>query len=171
MKGEFFMKHTLKEKLRFVKMHLDDNVPLWEIYNTYGFMLSDLKYLCKLYKMWGEEPFLKEEGRRSCYTRETKLKAIKDVFNNQKSIRQEALELKLTDPKIVEDWINKYKRDGEESIKDTYSRAAYKMHDDKVLEKEYKKLLEDLERTKAENEYLKKSFPQVLKRSKQSKKK
>ena len=165
------MKHTLKEKLRFVKMHLDDNVPLWEIYNTYGFMLSDLKYLCKLYKMWGEEPFLKEEGRRSCYTREMKLKAIKDVFNNQKSIRQEALELKLTDPKIVEDWINKYKRDGEESIKDTYSRAAYKMHDDKVLEKEYKKLLEDLERTKAENEYLKKSFPQVLKRSKQSKKK
>ena len=73
--------------------------------------------------------------------------------------------------KIVEDWIDKYKKDGEASIKDTYSRAAYKLHDDKILEKEYKKLLEDLLRTKAENEYLKKSFPQVLKRSKQSKKK
>lgn len=165
------MKYTLKEKLKYVKMHVEDNVPLWEIYNTYGFRLSDLKYLCRLYRMWGEEPFLKEEGTRSCYTREMKLKAIKDIFNNEKSIRQEALELKLSDPKIVEDWINKYKRDGEASIKDTYSRAAYKVHDDKILEKEYKKLLEDLKKTKAENEYLKKSFPQVLKRSKQLKKK
>lgn len=60
-----------------------------------------------------------------------------------------------------------YKEKGEESIKDTCSREAYKHHDDKVLEKEYKKLLEDLERTKAENEYLKKSFPLVLERSKQ----
>lgn len=165
------MKYTLKEKLKYVKMHVEENVPLWEIYHVYGLRLSDLKYLCKVYKMWGEEPFLKDQSTRSCYTREMKLKAIEDVFSNKKSIRQEALELKLTDPKIVEDWINKYKRDGESSIKDTYSREAYKMHDDKVLEKEYKKLLEDLERTKAENEYLKKSFPQVLKRSKQSKKK
>lgn len=64
-----------------------------------------------------------------------------------------------------------YKEKGEESIKDTCSREAYKHHDDKVLEKEYKKLLEDLERTKAENEYLKKSFPLVLERSKRSRKK
>ena len=70
------MKYTLKEKLKYVKMHVEDNVPLWEIYNTYGFRLSDLKYLCKLYRMWGEEAFLKEEGTRSCYTREMKLKAI-----------------------------------------------------------------------------------------------
>ena len=44
-------------------------------YNTYGFRLSDLKYFCKLYRMWGEEPFLKEEGTRSYYTREMKLKS------------------------------------------------------------------------------------------------
>ena len=62
-------------------------------------------------------------------------------------------------------------RKAAKKITDTYSREAYKHHDDKVLEKEYKKLLEDLKRTKAENEYLKKSFPQVLKRSKQSRKK
>ena len=77
----------------------------------------------------------------------------------------------LTDPKIVGDWMEKYNEDGEEAIKDTYSREAYKHHDDKVLEKEYKKLLEDLERTKAENEYLKKSFPLALERSRQFKKK
>ncbi|MFA6368184.1 MAG: hypothetical protein WCX10_06465 [Bacteroidales bacterium] len=57
----------------------------------------------------------------------------------------------ISDPTIIRDWIKKYKRDGIESIKDTHSREAYKHHDDKILEKEYKKLLEDLERTKVEN--------------------
>ena len=58
----------------------------------------------------------------------------------------------LTEPNIVSDWVNMYKEKGEEAIKDTYSREAYKHHNDKVLEKEYKKFLEDLQRTKAENE-------------------
>lgn len=77
----------------------------------------------------------------------------------------------LTDPGIVLDWAKMYEEKGEDAIKDTCSREAYKHHDDKILEKEYKKLLDDLERTKAENEYLKKSFPLVLERSKRSKKK
>ena len=77
----------------------------------------------------------------------------------------------LTDPAIIRDWVRMYKKFGEEKIQDTYSREAYKHHDEKVLEKEYKKLLEDLERTKAENDYLKKSFPQVLERSRRSNKK
>lgn len=165
------MKYTLKEKLKYVKMHVNDNVPLWEIHNKYGMGLNDLKYLCNLYKLYGEEPFNKEITTRTSYTREMKLQVIEDVITNKKSMRQKSLELKLTSPKIVEDWVEKYKKEGEEGIKDTYSREAYKLHDEKVLEKEYKKLLEDLERTKAENEYLKKSFPQVLKRSKQLKKK
>ena len=58
----------------------------------------------------------------------------------------------LTEPDIVSNWVNMYKEKGEEAIKVTYSREDYKHHDDKVLEKEYKKSLEDLQRTKAENE-------------------
>ena len=54
----------------------------------------------------------------------------------------------LTEPGVVSDWVKKYNEKGEEAIKDTFSREAYKHHDEKVLEKEYKKLLEDLERTK-----------------------
>jgi transposase-like protein len=165
------MEHTLKEKLKYVKMHIEENVPIWEISRKYEYRVENLKYFCNLYRMWGEEPFLKDDKSRFCYTREAKLKAIKDVLSNEISMRNEALKLKLTDQSIIKDWIDKYKKYGESSIKDTYSREAYKRHDDKLLEKEYKKLLEDLERTKAENEYLKKSFPQVLKRSKQSKRK
>ena len=45
------------------------------------------------------------------------------------------------------------------AIKDTYSREAYKYHNDKVVEKEYEKLLEDLQRIKAENKYQKNRIP------------
>ena len=165
------MKHTLQDKLKYVKMHLEDNVPIYEIERKYGFNAQHLKYFCRLYLRYGEKPFLKLPGQRQKYTREMKLKAIDEHFSMEKPIRQIAVDLMLSDPKIVSDWIKLYKTRGESAIKDTYSREAYMLHDDKLLEKEYKKLLEDLERTKAENDYLKKSFPQVLKRGKQSKKK
>ena len=167
--GVFVMKYTLKEKLGYVKKHLEENVPLHQIERKYGLKTETLKYFCWLYKVHGEKAFQKEEGKRREYKRETKLKAIREHLEG-KSLRKIGIELMLTDPKIVGDWVEKYKAEGEEGIKDTHSREAYKLHDEKILEKEYKKLLEDLERTKAENEYLKKSFPQALERSKQIKK-
>ena len=164
------MKLTLAEKLENVKRHLYDDVPIYEIKRKYGQDPSSLKYCIVLYKRYGDKAF-KTQFQRKKYSRELKLKAIHQHFTEGKSIRSIALDLMITDPRVVADWVEKYQKCGEETIQDTYPRAAYKHHDDKVLEKEYKKLLEDLERTKAENEYLKKSFPQVLKRSKQSKKK
>lgn len=164
------MKLTLEEKLQNVKLHVDDGVPLFEIQRTRGQNVGSLKYCVALYKKWGEKAFRKNEERRQ-YSRETKLKAIKEYFENNRSSRQIAIDLMLTDPGVVLDWVKMYEEKGEDAIKDTCSREAYKHHDDKVLEKEYKKLLDDLERTKAENEYLKKSFPLVLERSKRSKKK
>ena len=77
----------------------------------------------------------------------------------------------MTNANIVRDWLQKYTNEGEQAITDTFAREAYKHHDDKILEKEYKKLLQDLEYTKAENEYLKKSYALILKRSKPQRKK
>lgn len=164
------MKYTITDKLKFVKMHLEDNVPIGEISSKYKFDKTSLKYCCGLYRMYGEKAFIKEEKAKT-YTREEKLKAIALVLGDEKTLREVALSMMLSDPKIVADWVKKYKLEGEAGIKDTYSRAAYLRHDESILKKEYKKLLEDLERTKAENAYLKKSFPHILKRSKQSKKK
>jgi len=164
------MKLTLAEKLENVKRHLYDDVPIYEIKNKYGQDPSSLKYCIVLYKRYGDKAF-KTELQRKKYSRELKLNVIHEHIVEGKSLRSIALDLMLTDPRIVADWVEKYKKHGEESIQDTYPREAYKRHDDKILEKEYKKLLEDLQRTKAENEYLKKSFPQVLKRSRQLKKK
>lgn len=167
---DFFMRITPEEKLKYVKMHLEENVPIFELKRKYGIDDSRLKYYCQLYLIWGEKAFKLDTQRRG-YTRKMKLEAINDCIKNGVSYRRKALELMLTEPGIVADWVKLYKTKGEEAIKDTYSREAYKHHNEKVLEKEYKKLLEDLERTKAENEYLKKSFPLSLERSKQFKKK
>ena len=164
------MKTTLEEKLRCVKLHIYEGVPIYEIQDKYGINHVTLKYFCALYRKWGEKAFKVDVQRRD-YPREMKLNAIHDILTNGKSQYQIALELMLTDPKIIGDWMEKYRNGGEKAIQDTHSREAYKHHDDKILEKEHKKLLEDLERTKAENEYLKKSYSLILARSKQSKKK
>jgi transposase-like protein len=163
------MKTTLEEKLRCVHLHLYEGVPISEIEREYGLDRSTLKHCCALYRKWGEEAFTKPKRRE--YTRQMKLEAIHDILTNGKSYAQKAIELMLTDPKIIGDWMEKYREGGEDAITDTHSREAYKHHNNKVLEKEYKKLLEDLERTKAENEYLKKSYSLILKRSKQPRKK
>ena len=164
------MKLTLEEKKRCALLHINEDVPLFEISRTYGVDLGRLKYYICLYQKWGDKAFNKDEQRRT-YTRELKLKTIHEILTTDVSYRQKGIELMLSDPTIIRDWMKLYHRYGEAGIKDTYSREAYKHHEDKILEKEYKKLLEDLERTKAENEYLKKSFPQVLERSRRSNKK
>lgn len=49
-----------------------------------------------------------------------KLRAFNRVLRQGESYRQVALDLMLTDPKIVHYWVVKYKNEGEESIKDTH---------------------------------------------------
>ena len=50
--GVFVMKYTLKEKLWYVKKHLEENVPLHEIERKYGLTTETLKYFCWLYKFY-----------------------------------------------------------------------------------------------------------------------
>ena len=164
------MKYTLQEKLKFARLHYEDGLPFSEISKKCNVEITCLKYACRLYERWGSQAF-KEDYERRKYTRETKLKAIHEMETKAKTYRYIGIELMMTNANIVRDWYQKYKNEGEAAIQDTFSREAYKHHDDKILEKEYKKLLQDLEYTKAENEYLKKSYALILKRSKQRKKK
>ena len=127
------MKRTLKEKLEIVKEHVVKHVPLSEIKRKYQIDTDHLKYFVNLYKLYGEKPFLDTVERRK-YSREMKLKAIGEVLNKKKSRKTVALELMLTDPKIVDDWVEKYLKEGESSIKDTYSRNHYLKHEE-MLEK------------------------------------
>ena len=45
------MKYTLKEKLRFVKLHIEENVPIYEIERKYGFRADALKQLLQNIKI------------------------------------------------------------------------------------------------------------------------
>lgn len=164
------MRISLDERLKIAKLHIHEDVPIAQLARDFNVDTGRVKYYVSLYKRWGEKAFKKNQQRVE-YTRKLKLETIHEIMSKSISCRQKAIDLMLTDPTIIRDWVKMYKKYGEEGIKDTYSREAYKHHDEKVLEKEYKKLLEDLERTKAENEYLKKSFPQVLERSRRSNKK
>lgn len=165
------MKLSLEEKLRCVKLHLEKGITIERIQKEHGLAKSTLKYDCSLYLRYGEKAFKQTNDGPRTYTRKEKLEAIRKVLSGETSCRQIALDYMLTEPKIITDWVHLFKTKGEEAIQDSHSREAYKTHDQSVLAKEYKKLLQDLEETKAENDFLKKSFPLVLKRSKQLKKK
>ena len=58
------------------------------------------------------EVALKKKKERRTYTRETKLKAIGNHITNECSLRQIAIDLMLTEPNIVSDWVNMYKEKG-----------------------------------------------------------
>lgn len=156
------MKLDQKTKLAMVKDHLENGLTIEETRKKYNYSKTGIKYLCQLYREYGNEAF---NSKITTYSRETKLKIIKRVLNDKEAIRPIAIEYGLKDPTIIRDWIAKYKKGGEAAIQDTHSRHNYKLHNDKILEKEHKKLLEDLKRTKAENEYLKKLYSLILKRS------
>ncbi len=164
------MKYSIQEKLKIVKEYAEEGIPLHELAKKYNYHYTNIKYQCALYKMHGEKAF-EDHGTSRSYSREDKLKAIDRVLNGKESRRQVALSLMLTDPKIVEDWVRKYQREGEESIKDTHSRTHYLIHEERLQVEANKKLLERLEYLEAENEYLKKSYALIQKREQQKKNK
>ena len=47
------MKKTLEEKLKLVKLHIYEDVPISEIQEKYGLDRSTLKFCCALYRKWG----------------------------------------------------------------------------------------------------------------------
>ena len=167
--GGFYMKYTIEEKLKIVKEHVEKGVPLHELAKKYNYHVCNIKYQCELYRRHGEKAF-ENHGVDRTYTREEKLKAIDRVLNGKEARRQVALDMMLTDPKIVEDWVNKYLKEGESSIKDTHSRSHYLIHEERLNVEANKKLLERLEYLEAENAYLKKSYALIQKREQQSKK-
>ena len=64
------MKTTLEEKLKCVRLHIDEGVPIFEIPKKYGLDCSTLKYYCALYRKWGEEAFTKPKKENITLTRQ-----------------------------------------------------------------------------------------------------
>lgn len=149
------MKLTMQDKLNICKEHIIEGKTLSHISERYdNFPTSSIKYMVKLYKKHGEEPFIERERR--IYRRNTKLLLIQRVKKGE-SIRSVAVDFGLTDPKILADWIKLYDNEGEQRIQDTYPRKNYLNEDERYKSNIDKILSEENIRLKAEIEYLKKS--------------
>lgn len=160
---------TRETKLAIVKKHLEDGVTLQELSDEFGIHTSNIKFYIALYRKHGESVFT-NDGIKT-YTRELKLKTIKRYLNGNESLRAISVDLGLTDPGIVRDWVKKYREGGEDAIQTSTGRKNYLLHEDrqdKIASDELKERIKYLE---AENEYLKKSYSLILERNRQSKKK
>lgn len=164
------MKRRPSDWLMYVKMYVDDGVPMSVLSKRYKFNVSNLKHKINVYMIHGESPFTDEQEKR-IYTREEKLKAIKTVLEGKKSARSLAAELGIPDSDTVGDWVRLYKEKGEEGIQVSRGRKKYMLHEDRqrfLADKELKARCKHLE---DENEFLKKSLALAFKKNKRLKKK
>ena len=155
--------------LKWVRMHVDDGIPMTTLAEKYHFNVSHLKHKVKVYLIHGESPFTDEQEKR-IYTREEKLKAIQIVLRGEKSGRQVAAELGTPDSDTVNEWVKLYKEKGDQAIQVSRGRKKYMLHEERqrfLADKELKARCKHLE---DENEFLKKSLALALKKDKRLKK-
>lgn len=162
------MKLTLQEKLKAAKEHVDDKLTLNEVSKKYKLDPARLKYYVKLYKAYGDKPFL--DANHLIYTRETKLKMIKRYLEGESAYKL-SFELGTPDRKVVGEWAALYKAKGEAAIKTTNRRKTYLLKNERERVTAHKRLVNRNNYLEAENEVLKKWYSLILQRSELSKKK
>lgn len=158
------MKNTIETKLKAVKEHVENHETISTVCNRYGLQKSKLKYLTALYRLYGEEPFIKNREGKVKYSRELKLEMIKRNLEGESGYKL-ALELKSVDQTVVRDWRNLYLKNGESGIHDSHTRKSFKLKNEREHLKAHKKILARNEYLEAENEVLKKWCALILQRS------
>ena len=163
------MKFTKEQKLAMAREHVDDHVPLYQLYEKYGIGAQHAKYFIALYKKHGAKAF-EDKGTRTPYTRSFKLECIKRHLQGGESQYSIAIDIGLAEPSTIRDWVNLYKAKGEAAIKGTTTRKNYVLSDERKHIKAHKRLIKRNEYLEAENEVLKKWYALILQRSDSSKK-
>ena len=164
------MKYSMDQKLKMVHEYLDNKASTLQLSKKYGYDLSKIKYMIKLYQTHGAAPFDERQADR-VYTREEKLIAIRAVLSKEKSTRQVALEMAVPNPHTVQDWVRKFQQEGEDAVQPSRGRKQYMLHPDRQKYLANKEMNERLKALELENDYLKKSLALISKKNKQSKKK
>lgn len=163
------MKRRRSDWLKYVKMYVDDGVPVAVLAKKYKFNPSHLKHKINVYLIHGEAPFTDEQEKR-VYTREEKLKAIKTVLNGEKSGRQMAAEIGTPDSDTVNEWIKLYREKGEDGIQTSWGRRNYMLHEERQRYLADKEIKEKCKHLEDENEFLKKSLALALRKDKRLRK-
>ena len=158
------MKFTKEQKLAMAREHVDDHVPLYQLYEKYGMGGQHAKYYIALYKKHGAKAF-EDRGTKTSYSRKLKLECIKRHLEGGESQYSIAIDIGLAESSTIRDWVNLYKTKGEAAIIGTTSRKNYVLSDERKHIKAHKRLIKRNEYLEAENEVLKKWYALILQRS------
>ena len=160
------MRYNKLQKFQIIREHIDKGVSLGDLQEKYKIDHAKLTYLIALYRKYGPSPF--QDNIRS-YSRELKLSSIRRVLEGDESIRQVALDIGLPEASTLGDWIKIYKEKGIDSIRDSWSRAHYLKHEDRLNKIAEDSLRDRIKYLEAENEYLKKIYSLTQKGNKKEK--
>ncbi len=122
---------------------------------------TSLKYLIRLIDAHGLDSV--KPALRKRYSIEFKEESINRVIIDGDSIKGVSIEIGLSSPSILRNWVNKFKKNGYTLKKDTMRNTAMKTtsktiknHNTDSIEEKLKQLEEENLYLKAQNEYLKK---------------
>ena len=166
-------KYAPEFKLEIVKKVIEDGRPVGTIAKEYQVSKGLVQTWAAAYKAHGVTGLGKKQGK---YTGEFKQQVIEDMHTNKLSLRQTAAKYNLAQHKIVSNWERIYFEEGPEGLyKDRRSCAnvssgTRKGRPPKLEKKVEEDLIAEVQRLRAENDYLKKLNALVSERVQREKK-
>ena len=152
-------KYTPEFKFEIVKKVIEDGRPTGTIAREYQVSKGAVQTWTAAYQAHGMIGLGKKQGT---YTGEFKQKVIEDMHANKLSLRQTAAKYNLGQHNVVSTWERIYFEDGPEGLyQDRRGRAnadggAWKGRPPKLEKKVEEDLIAEVQRLRAENDYLKK---------------
>lgn len=169
----FFMaKHTLETKLKSVKYVLESGMSANSVAKTINTHKSVVQTWVRLYEEFGDSGLSMKSGT---YSGEFKVNVVEYIHENSMSLCQAAAHFGIPSKSTVSNWERIYWEEGPQALyEDNRGRNRSNMKDkikkpkmDKQLEED---LIEEVQRLRMENEYLKKLNALVQAKEKSAKK-
>ena len=165
-------KYSSKFKLKVVKYYLEKNVGYQTTANHFGVAYSPVVRWVRKYKEHGYAGLLK--NKKSSYSGEFKQHVVEYMHNNHLSCNETAVHFNLSEDYIVSKWEHICYEEGPQALYRERRGRPKKMSSKPIKKKnvnENKDLLEEVQRLRMENEYLKKLNALVQERIKRENKK
>ena len=151
--------YTTELKLEVVQKYLNENIGTQRLADEYhiGSKVDVIKWV-RAYQLHGEKGLLKENNN---YTGDFKVTVIEYMLENGISCLQTAVQFNIASPQTVRNWEKIYHSEGKEALY-TRKRGGYRGVKNErkcrnvIQAKEKESLLEEVQRLRIENEYLKK---------------
>lgn len=124
----------------------------------YGIAKTTIRDWRRQYRENDKKIISKPRDKKNRYTGEFRLEVVKDVKENNLSYYEAGRKYNIN-KSVVNMWVSKYEKEGEERLFER--KKTHKIMRKKKDKKEYKadrELLKEMEKLKAENEYLKKLY-------------